>query len=208
MLRKLIFYLLVIAIALLITNISFAQSETSEDIVTGGKASCIFRGSVPFKRVVADGNRLLLLQAGGITKASIIIQSIFETKNESIDVNILALLGQILDTDLFLNKGKVQDFENIESDLILKQTKKSDGQVTEVSNVTQGSERTAINGSFKITNSKDNKASGVLNLICKNTFHSVKSREGSVVETKADNGKVIVRCRFKDVPIAVILFEL
>lgn len=190
MLLKYIFISLILVFSL--SSSSFAQDEIPEDVIVGGKAKCVINGRAPFRRFLADGNRLLILQSGEFSKGSISIQSIFENKRRSNDINILAIFGAIENLDDFLG-GKIFLFESIGSDLEIKSINKTSSEVIEIKNLDADEVRSPLVGRIKITSSDGEKVSGITRLNFQKTF---------LVEGK-DNGKAIIICRFTDVPLAI-----
>ena len=197
MVLKYIFISLILVFSL--SSSSFAQDEIPEDVVVGGKAKCVINGRASFRRFIADGNRLLILQAGEFSKGSISIQSIFENKRRSNDVNILALFGVIEDADSFLN-GKTQVFEDSDSDLEIKSVNKKNSEAIEIKNQDKEGLRSKLVGRIKITNSDSDKVSGITRLNFERTF-LVEGDEPNL--TFKDNGRVIIICRFSNVPLAI-----
>jgi len=193
-------------ISFLFVNFSYAQGDIPEDVVVGGKAICAIRGRVPVKKVKADGNRLLLLQSGGITNGSFSIQLIIAKKKFSIDLNILGLFGRVEDVDSFLN-GEVVKFENSNSDFVLKKTRSSNGVVREVSNLLSTGEKGNLKGKIKVTSSENNLVNGRLKFTFQNTSFKF-TMGGEDLNGRDNNGKVVVVCRFKDVPVAIKEVEL
>lgn len=198
MYKKLLFCSIILFVVLLqIKSLSFAQDEIPEDVIVGGKAKCVINGRTPFRRFLADGNRLLILQSGDFSKASFSIQSIFENKKQSNDVNILALLGPLASVEGFLG-GKALVFENLDSDLEIKTINKSSGETIEIKNQDEEGVKTSLLGRIKIISSQGGTVSGITRLNFQETF--------TLEETNSnleDNGRVIIICRFKDVPIAI-----
>jgi len=112
---KAIFF--VLTIILFLEGNSYAQDE----ILVGGHAICSVHGKSPIKKFKADGNRLLILQTGDISKGSIQLQLIKDIKGALIDINILATLGDIEDVESFLG-GSLINVESAGSTFDIKKT--------------------------------------------------------------------------------------
>lgn len=198
MLLKYIFISLTLIFSL--STYTFAQDEIPEDVIVGGKAKCVINGRAPFRRFIADGNRLLILQSGDFNKGSISIQSIFENKRLSNDINILALLGTIPDVDSFLS-GETLVFEDSDSDLEIKSINKTNNVVLKILNLDPGGVKSKLLGRIKITSSDNEKVSGITRLSFKKS--AIQDLSGSTLNLPQDNGRMIIICRFKDVPLAI-----
>lgn len=177
-----------------------AQSDIPEDIVVGGLAKCIIKGKAPFKKVVVDGNRLLLLQNDGITQGSIIFQLIDETKKNIIDIKAFALLGIIQDVESFLS-GEKLSFENTGSDLVLKKTVKNKDITIEVTNIFDDGTKSNLTGEIKLKSAENDLVTGKIRVLFQETI--LKITENGDTETFNNNGKIEVKCKFKDVPLQI-----
>lgn len=166
----------------------------------GGEADCVVSGRSPVKEFLADGNRLLLLQKLRITNGSIQLQAFTAQDGDLIDINILVLLGTIPDPDAFLNR-EVRRFGNRSSDLSIKKTSATTGDVSELSNIFEDDTRGALKGKIKVK-SKDNLANGNLRFIFENTNLKITSDE-VINKTDDNNGKIILKCKFKDIPVEI-----
>lgn len=172
----------------------FAQSTV------GGEANCTVGGKSPVKSFLADGNRLLLLQKLRITNGSIQLQAFANQNGDFIDINILVLLGTVPDPDAFLN-GEVRRFSNRSSDLTIKKTSGTTGDVSELSNIFEDDTRGALKGKTRVK-SKDNLANGTLRFIFENTNLKITSDE-VINKTDDNNGKIVLKCKFKDIPVEI-----
>jgi len=192
-----IFFKISVLCALIISTANyplFAQNTL------GGEADCVVRGKSPVKSFLADGNRLLLLQKLRVTNGSIQLQAFADQDGDLIDINILVLLGTIPDPDAFLN-GEVRRFANRSSDLSIKKTNNSTGDVSELSSIFEDDTRGALKGKIKVK-SKDNLANGTLRFIFEST--NLKITTGEVInKTDNNNGEIVLKCKFSDVPYEI-----
>ncbi|OGI18984.1 MAG: hypothetical protein A3B68_07185 [Candidatus Melainabacteria bacterium RIFCSPHIGHO2_02_FULL_34_12] len=195
--KKLLFFSLFTVLFLGI-NASFAQSE---DIVLGGKAICTVSGKSPVKRFTADANRLLILQSGGISKGSIQLQLIQGSEQGLIDVNILALLGEIDDLDLFFN-GNIFNFENNTSEITLIKTIEKNNLTVRVNNSSADESLFPVTGKIKISSPDQSTANGTLNLKVSDTSF-LRTNDLEENTSNENNGKLNIRCRLKDVPVEI-----
>ena len=182
---------------LVTTNPCFAQLE---DIVLGGKAICIVSGKSPVKRFTADGNRLLILQGEGIASGSIQLQLIKTVQPHNpilIDINILALLGQIDNLDSFLN-GEVFNFENNTSEISISKT--NNNTTFQVTNLISEEESSNITGKIKLQSNSDNTLNGILNIKVNDILFLKDSEE---INSKGNNGNLNIRCKLQDIPIEI-----
>ena len=198
--QKTIFLILFTTNFLLLGNISFAQSEIPEDITTGGKAKCILKGNVPIKKGIADGNRLVILRSGDFANGSILFQRTIIEEGFSLDINTLALFGSIPDLNAFL-AGRILDFQNSESDFSIRVVKQEDQSVTEVTNLLDDGTKGNLIGKVKLTSSRNNLASGSGFFIIEKTIRKVSSNNNEI--PTSDNGKVSIKCNFKNIPLAI-----
>ena len=178
-------------------NPSFSQFE---EIVLGGKALCVVSGKSPVKRFTADGNRLLILQGEGISNGSIQLQLITTVQPHNptlIDINILALLGQIDNLDSFLN-GAVFNFENNNSEISISRTK---GNTTfQTTNLIREEGLSNVTGKIKLKSSTENTISGISNLKVDNILLLKDLEE---ISPKENNGNLNIRCKLQDIPIEI-----
>ena len=197
MLRKL--FILILTVFIFYPVFTSAQDDTPQDVVVGGTAKCKLKGNVPFKSGFTDGNRLLILQSEEFSNGSIILQRIFENEDILIDVKALALFGLINDVNSFLS-GEVLSFENIDSDFTLTQQNKNKDTKLDISNVLEDGTKGKLVGKIKLSSVENNLAGGNVLLDYKSTI--VKLEENEEVNTM-DNGRVTIRCKFKDVPLVI-----
>jgi hypothetical protein len=167
-----------------------------------GKAICTTRGKAPFKKFVAEQNRILLFQGENGAFGSIQLQAVFSsTEKFLLDVNILAIFEQVKNLTSFLN-GKTQAFDNSDSEMTIKRIDKSDQLTTTVSNTFTNSSMSLINGKINLV-SHDNLASGRIRLGFLNSTIKVSSGLSETIESNENNGPIIINCRFKGIPVEV-----
>ena len=183
---------------LIAINPTFAQTE---DIALGGKALCVVSGKSPVKRFIADANRLLILQAEGISKGSIQLQLIQDSKQSLVDINILALLGQIDDVDLFFGGNKTS-FESDTSEVSLKKTIKKNNLTVEVNNSNTDELFFPVSGKIRLTSPDQVTANGTLNLKVSNSS-ALKIKDLEELNPSGVNGSFNIRCKLQDVPIEI-----
>ena len=181
-------------------NSSYAQDESSAPIL-GGTATCSVSGRSPLKKFVADGNRVLILQAEGISKGSIQLQNFFENESGVIDVNIIALFGEVPDLDLFL-AGRIHSFNRNDSTLVLKKTLSKTNTTIELTNQIAEDENVSIEGKLKVKSIGNSLVNGSLNLIMNNS-HLKKTVGENETELNINNGKIVVRCKLNQIPIEI-----
>ncbi len=198
--RLVILQLLIVFFMVSSKNISFAQDDIPDDVIVGGEAKCIIKGKTPIKSGVTDGNRLLLLQDGGFTKGSIVLQRVAETNTFSIDAYVLALFGEITDLDGFLS-GKELGFEDSNSDLTLKKTNKINGTTIEVSNIIDNDTKGNLKGAIKVISSGNGLASGKIKLLFERTTSKI-TKDGDE-KVNNNNGSIGIKCKFRNVPLAI-----
>ena len=200
MIKKLIFQIFVLTLGILsFHGFCFAQDEPPvSDANLGGEAKCIIRGKgVPFKSGTTDANRLLLVQNEGMASGSILFQKVLTTDRFTIDASAQAFFGLIEDLDGFL-AGKKLDFESSDSDLGLKKITPGNNTVIEVINVFDDETKGNLKGTIQLKSSDNEKATGQIKLTFESTIRKV-TKSGET--TQSDNGKVLIKCKFKDVPI-------
>ena len=183
---------------LISTNVSFAQTE---DSALGGKAICVVSGKSPVKRFIADANRLLILQSEGISKGSIQLQLIQDSDASLIDINILALLGQIDDLDLFLG-GNNTSFESDASEVSIKRTIKKNNVTLTVNNSISEEEFIPVSGKIKVKSPDQVVVSGTLALKL-NSSSLLKIKDLEEVGSNDKNGRLNIRCKLEDVPVEI-----
>ena len=193
MIKKIVFGFILFGLTF---NFSYAQ----DDIVLGGKASCSVSGRTPVKKFVAEANRLLILQNEGISKGSIQLQLISDTENNLIDINILALLGETPDVEPFLN-GKTINIQSVDSTFDIKNTVKSKNTTFEVNNTISETQSYNFRTKLKVKKTDENHVNGILNLILKNSTFVQAS--GGNTEPDTNNGRIVVRCKLKDIPLEI-----
>ena len=178
MIKKLFFSLILIFLFLFGFIPSFAQDEIPlVDNNLGGEAKCIIRGKgVPLKSGTTDGNRLLLIQAEGVTSGSILLQRVAVTPEFTIDASTQTFFGLIEDVDGFL-AGKRLDFESSTSDLGLKKIVPGKGTV-EVTNIFDDGTRGKVKGAIQLKSSTDNLATGKVKLLYEKTIRKVTDGGG------------------------------
>lgn len=194
MIKKIVFCFVLLGLTI---NFSYAQGE---NIVVGGKAICTVGGKSPVRKFTADGNRLLVLQSGGISKGSIQLQLISDTEKDLTDINILALLGETPDLNPFLN-GKTISVESVDSTFDIKNTVKSTKTTFEVSNTISETQSYSFKTKLKVKKTKDNVVNGILNIKLKNSTFVKTSSENT--ESNPNNGKIVLRCKLKDIPLEI-----
>ena len=199
MLKKLFLALIFSSIVpILMCNFSLAQSDIDVELTTGGTAKCVFNGKVPFRRIKAANNNVVLDAVTGKTDVS--INSELDTEKNTINADIFATISAVSNPLELLN-GKEVEFESDKFEFSLSKTRKSDGQTTIVTNETTAGETTSVTGNIlvKSFDSEKNEASGVLKMVFANTLQTIRKLEEDI-ETD-ENGKVIVTCKFNKVPV-------
>ncbi|MBI1857736.1 MAG: hypothetical protein HYR97_01255 [Candidatus Melainabacteria bacterium] len=181
-------------------SLSFGKIFAQDEINVGGKAKCVLNGEVPIRKIVADGNRVLLIKQDNVTLGSFSLQLLKTTKKTLIDFNILALFGEVKDVDAFLSGAK-HNFTSNESDFMVKVTFLKNDNVLDLSNELLD-EQGALTGSIKIKKFENNLASGDLKFIFEGTSLKITTGERDI-EDNDKNGKMVIRCKFKDVPIDI-----
>ena len=190
--------IIILSCLFLIMNPCFAQTE---DITLGGKAICVIGGKSPVKRFIAEANRLLILQAEGISKGSIQLQLIQDSKQSLVDINILALLGQIDDLDLFFS-GNETSFESDSSEVSLKKTIKKNNLTVEVNNSNTDELLFPVSGKIKVTSPDQITANGTLNLKVSNSS-ALKVKDLEELNPSSVNGSLNIRCKLQNVPVEI-----
>lgn len=177
---------------------SFAQDDIDVELTTGGTAKCVFNGRVPFRRIKAASNNLVVDTQTGLTKVS--IESELDTEKSTLNANLFAIIEATSDPTALLS-GEEVEFQSTQFEFSVSKTRKSDGTTVEVTNETPEGERTSVTGNVLV---KDfdfvgNKASGIIKMVFANTLRTISSLEEDI-ETD-ENGKVVVTCRFDKVPV-------
>ncbi|GEM_PF-2979208 len=193
------FFIILLIFSLCFSHPVLAQGDETD---LGGKAVCFVRGNSPFKKFIADQNRILLFQGEDGAFGSIQLQSVLSNREEFLaDVNILAIFEQIKNLNSFLN-GKTQTFDNSDSELTLKKINKSDQVTTTVSDFFNDGSKSLINGRIKLLN-RNNLANGSVRLGFLNSTIKVTSKTGETIESNENNGSIKINCKFKEIPIEI-----
>jgi len=66
-------------------SLSFGKTFAQDEINVGGKAKCVLNGKVPIRKIVTDGNRVLLIKQDNVTLGSFTLQLLKTTKKALID---------------------------------------------------------------------------------------------------------------------------
>ena len=199
MLKRLLFSLFIFMTYLIFCcSYTFAQDEGIEvELITGGQANCQFSGKVPFRRIKASNNNIVTNTATGRTEVS--VKSELDTEKNTINANIFTVV-EALSNPASLLSGETVTFESTSFEFSISKVRKSDGKLIEVSNETPEGERTQGTTTIVVNNFVDNKASGTFQTVFTNTFKTIEKLEEDI-ETD-ENGRVIVKCKFKDVPVS------
>ena len=172
---------------------SFAQSEIPEDVVVGGKAICTFKGNTIVKKITADGNRLLILQSGGISKSSLTIQFLGGNQNYDLDFNLFASLGELSNVEDFLTGTKLI-FKNDSSTVDFEKTIKTSNSTIQLTNDLESGVQNS-RGQIFVTSNNDQTISGIIKL----NFPKVSKIEGNSLKSAS----LSIICRLKDIPVAI-----
>ena len=183
---------------LLANNFALAQNGVDVDLTTGGTAQCVFNGKVPFRKIKAANNNLVIDTETATAEVS--ISSELDTAKNTINADVFAIVEAISDPLELLN-GNPVEFESNEFEFSISKTRKSDGKLIQVTNETPDGDLTTVTGNIVVNtfDSTDNIVSGVLKMVFENTLKTIEKLDEDI---QADeNGKVTVTCRFKDVPV-------
>ncbi len=182
----------------MVINPCFAQTK---NITLGGKAICVVSGKSPVKRFIADANRLLILQSEGISKGSIQLQLIQDSDASLIDINILALLGQIDNLDS-LFAGSIVRFESDSSETSLKKTVKSTNVTLIVNNSISEGKFIPVSGKIKVESPDQAVVNGTLNLkLSSSSLTKIKDLKN--LGSSGTNGKLDIRCKLQNIPVEI-----
>ena len=179
----------------------FAQDEIDVELTTGGRVKCTFNGSVPFRRIKTTNNNVVV-DIDGTTE--ITIKSELDTEKNTINVDILAKIVA-LSNPIALLDGQPVDFDSTDFKFSISKMRKSDGKVIEITNETPEGERTTATGNVTVTNFEKNLSTGVMRMVFENTFRTIEKLDEKI-ETD-ENGRVIVKCNFSDVPVICNFFN-
>lgn len=202
MLNKLKKSLLVFVVLLLLAANCFclAQEETSDgidvELTTGGQANCVFNGRVPFRRIKAANNNLVVDTGTGLTEVS--INSELDTEKNVINVDLHAVI-EALSNPAALLDGEDVEFESRKFDFSISKQNKISGTTVEISNETPEGEKTTVTGKVVVNNFVNNEATGVIRMVFANTFRTIEKLDEEI-ETD-ENGNVTIKCNFKNVPV-------
>ncbi|MBI2995410.1 MAG: hypothetical protein HYY52_01705 [Candidatus Melainabacteria bacterium] len=198
MFKRLLFSLFIfMACSIFCSTYTFAQDEGIEvELITGGQANCRFNGKVPFRRIKASNNNIVTDASTGRTEVS--INSELDTEKNTINANIFTVV-EALSNPATLLSGESVTFESTDFEFSISKERKSDGKIIEVTNETPEGERTQGTVTILVDTFVDNKASGTFQTTFTNTFRTIEKLEEDV-ETD-ENGRVIVKCTFKNVPV-------
>ena len=200
MLKKMFVGLIVsFAVPILMCNVSLAQSDINVNLTTGGTAKCTFSGKVPFRSIKTEANNVVVDAAKGTTQVS--INSELDTEKNTFNANIFATV-EATSSPLELLSGKEVSFESNTFEFSISKTSKSNGKTIQITNETPDGEKTSATGnlSVKSFDSKKNEVAGVIKIIFENTLKTLQKVEEDIGTD--ENGKVIVICRFNNVPIS------
>lgn len=190
-----------ILVLLFFNTASIAYAQETSDLVLGGIAKCTFKGRVPVTKLETEANRLLLLQSEGITKGSIELQTFVPKADSIIDFNLLALLNEILDVDLFLN-GEQHKFENNMSEFTISKDNQTTNKNVTVDNSFVENVFTLSKGKIRVIKNDDDTVTGSLRVLLNATSRVVSSNDETIRENDK-NGKVLVRCKLIDIPLEI-----
>ena len=198
--KKFIVSILLVSLLFAGSNV-FAQDEIDVELATGGRVKCTFNGSVPFRRIKTTNNNVVV-DIDGTTE--ITIKSELDTEKNTINVDILAKIVA-LSNPIALLDGQPVDFDSTDFKFSISKTTKSDGKVIEITNETPEGERTTATGNVTVTNFEKNLSTGVMRMVFENTFRTIEKLDEEI-ETD-ENGRVIVKCNFSDVPVICNFFN-
>lgn len=199
MFKKLfVFSISLLLVVVFLHSPSFAQNDIDVELITGGSATCTFKGRVPFKRIKAANNNLVTNTNTGKTDVS--IESELDTEKNTITANIFAVI-EAVSNPIALLSGQEIEFQSNKFEFSISKIRKSDGALTEVTNETPEGERTNVTGNVlvKSFDNTSDQVSGVLRMVFENTFKTIEKLDEDI-ETD-ENGKVTVTCKFENVPV-------
>ena len=182
-------------------------NPTNNELTTGGEAVCVFDGRVPFRRIKTTNNNVVV-DIDGTTE--ITIKSELDTEKNTINVDILAKIVALSNPFALLDGELVDfnnpvDFDSTDFKFSISKMRKSDGKVIEITNETPEGERTTATGNVTVTNFEKNLSTGVMRMVFENTFRTIEKLDEKF-ETD-ENGRVIVKCNFSDVPVICNFFN-
>lgn len=193
------YYLLLITFSLCILSCN-AQSDP---IVPAGTVTCKIGGKkkrAPFKKFVADGNKISVVETLAISQASFSINSIVNDEEEIRDANLSILIPVFTLDDLF-NAGR-EKIDSNNSEVNLKLTDKISGEETLVQNLDIKNERTNIRGRINIKDQGNGTVKGNMRIAVFETTKTISSGEEESTKDES-NGKIVLKCKFKDVPFEI-----
>lgn len=197
--------LLVLSIVFCISLNVYAQDDDTSFLeFTGGTAKCTFNGRVPFKRVLALNNNLVISHSNGTIELLIFSQA--TNANNQTNARFFTSLETLSNPEIILEGDKV-NFTSGTFDLELTKKRVTDMRTVEITNELLESddvdvdEKTSAKGYVQITNFDENIASGKIRATFKNTLRTIKVQDEEVQSN--ENGKAIVRCTFEDVPVFI-----
>ncbi len=184
-------------IILFVGDRSFAQNNDAGSI-TKKNAKCTFNGNVPFHSIKTVDGSLIANNSTGV--AEILINSELDTARDTFNADIVAIIESI-SASVSLLSGEEVKLQSKQFQFSISKTRKNNGKTIEITNKTPEGARTDVTSSILVTNFDrvNNKASFVIKMVFENTFKTIQ-KLGEDVETN-ENGKVTVRCKFKDAPV-------
>ena len=199
MVKKIVGFIMIVLVLIFTSDISFAQGEGNIQFDTGGTAKCTFNGKVPFRKIKAEINKIVV--DTDKETASVSIKSELDNDINTLSAELSATLEAISDPSIILN-GEPVDFQSENLDLSISKTRNSDGRVIDVTNETADGDKTGATGSVTVTNfnPETNEASGKLKVIFEDTLRTIETDEDT---NSTENGKVVVRCTFDSIPVTI-----
>jgi len=190
-----IILLLTLSFLLMCSSCAYAIDiiDIGVDLPLSGEAICKFSGNVPVRKIKTLNNSLtndIVTFSLGIS-----LESEIETNKSSLTASIRASISPFLGT-IEGHAGEVLKNGRFQFS-ILKTTNETEETIEVVSGAKDG-QSAPSKGIIKITKIENNKASGELKAVFKKTTETIMSAEK---DSKEENGKVIVRCKFKDIPV-------
>lgn len=185
-------------------NDSFSNAQTEEsEIEIGGQANCRFSGGLEkFKKLNNSIENSFVINSGGNNIEFTIDGEFSNTgKNETLSLHLSAPVPNI-DIDSLLAGERISS-QSQEAELsVIKSTDKEDIEILNLSS-DDNDEGLASTVLIQIKKIKKNLATGVIKIRFPKTTRFA-SDNLSNEELESDNGKVVVNCDFRSVPISNI----
>lgn len=185
-------------------NFNFCSAQIDQEISDqtsfGGKLKCKVSGKAPYKNLLSVSNAFSIVEGGGLTQVTFVSDS-EEVSGDITNESKFIVLIPVFSTDEFFSNERIKlDSDN--SEVNLKQIKKSVSIATEVSNQDLFGNRTNTRGRIKITSFNDSVASGLLRLSF-NISKLTQTKEEEIIKDVDNNGSVVLKCTFENVPYEV-----